>query len=593
MKKPGPRAMSPEKIQSLINVALGKEKADLVVHNGSLVNVYTGEIQPDYSIAIKGDRIAHVGKDVNHTIGPDTRSIDATGKTIIPGFIDSHTHMCSIINPVEYMKFAMLHGTTTIITEIQEVAFPLGFRGIKYFINYLNHQPIKIFFTAPPLVTLSKTVDSHFLTPQQLRWLLKQDEVVGLGESYWLPTIRGDKRILDLISESLPTGKRLEGHSSGARNNKLIAYFNTGITSCHESINMEEALEKLRLGVNVMIREGGIRRELAAIAKIQEEGIDLRLLSLVSDGINARILFTKGYMDHIVQNAMNQGLLPTTAIQAATINPAAHFALDDIVGGIAPGKYADVVVIPSLATIKPEYVISNGQIVVQDGLLITKPKRKTWPSFIKKSFHLPKKLTAEDFRISANTLDGYVKVRVIEQIAELVTRELITEVKASNGIIDVDTEKDIIKVAAISTIEQPGTMSVGLLKGFGLKRGAFASSASWDSGNIVVVGANDADMASAVNRIAELYGGSVVCCNGQVLTEIDLSIAGDMSPLPLEALYTRLEEVQASLKQLGSTLINAPLSLVVLTSPAVPHLRISEAGLFNVREGVYVDLFVH
>ncbi len=592
MKKPGLRSMSPEKIQSLVNVALGKEKADLVVKGGDLVNVYTGEIQRGYGVAVKGDRIAYVGENVSHTIGANTSVIDASGKTIIPGLIDAHTHMFSGIHPPEYIKFAMIHGTTTIITEIQEVTFPLGLRGARFFMDYLTGQPIKFFCTAPPLVTPSKTAQASYLTRAQMRHLLEDDRVVGMGEIYWLPLVNGEERLVEMVSDTLAAGRRQQGHAAGARKEKLVAYFSAGVTSCHESVTLEEALEKLRFGVSVMIREGNIRSELPAIVKIQENGVDLRLLSFVSDGASAQTFVENGYIDYIVGQAIRHGFEPVKAIQAATINPATHFALDDMLGGIAPARYADILVIPDPKTIKPDYVISNGQIVAQDGRALVEPRQKKWPAFITTSFRLPGKLSADDFQIRAKARDGKVKVRVIEQVTDLVTRELIAEVPISQGSVLADTGQDILKLAAISRVGQPGKMALGLVKGYGLKRGALASSGAWDGDNILVAGASESDMALSVNRVAELHGGVVVCCDGKILAELPLPVAGVMCAVPMETLYAKMEEIQRAVSGLGTKLTRAALSLDVLTTAAIPHLRITEAGIYNVRENKFVDLFV-
>lgn len=592
MKKPGLRSMSPETIRSLINVALGKEKADLVVKGGNLVNVYTGEIQKGYSVAVKGERIAYVGENASHTIGTDTTVIDASGKTIIPGLVDAHTHMLSIINPPEYIKFAMFHGTTTIITEIQEVAFPLGLRGARFFLDYLREQPIKFFATAPPLVTPSNTARASYLTRGQMQRLLKDERIVGTGEIYWLPLVSGEDRLAEIVSDTLAANRRQQGHASGARKEKLVAYFSSGVTSCHESVSLEEALEKLRLGVSVMIREGNVRSELPAIVKIQENGIDLRLLSFVSDGASAETFVKNGYIDHIVGQAIHHGFDPVKAIQAATINPATHFALDDMLGGIAPARYADILVIPDLHTIRPEYVISCGQIVARDGRALVEPGRKKWPAFITRSFRLPKKLTADDFRIHSKTGDAKVKVRVIDQVTDLVTKELIAEVPVSGGSVLADIGQDILKLAAISRLGKPGKMALGLVKGYGLKRGAFASSGAWDGDSILAVGASESDMATAVNRIDELHGGCVVVCDGKVLAELPMPIAAVMSDMPMEALYARTEEIQQAVNSLGSKLMRAALTLDVLTTAAIPHLRMTETGIYNVRENRYMDLFV-
>ncbi len=592
MKNPGFRWLSPEKIQGLLDVALGKGEADLVVSNGDLVNVYTGEIQPKHTIAVKHNRIAYVGKDPTHAVGPATKVIDATGKTIMPGLVDAHTHMLSITPPWEYTKHAMAHGATTIITEMQEVTFPIGIRAGRYFMNYLKDQPIKFFFMVPPLVTLSRSAQANFLTASQMDRLLADDRVLGLGECYWLPTIQGNRRILGLLAQTLAAGKKMDGHAAGARNDKLVAYFASGITSCHESTTLEEAMEKMRLGISTMVREGGVRTELPAIAKIQQTGIDLRMFTLVSDGVSPSIFLTKGYMDYIVEQAIRQGMKPITAIQSATINPAVRFSLDDVIGGIAPGKFADILVVPDIEHIRPEWVISSGKVVAQGGQAVVEPPRNNWPGFLTRSLRFPRRFLPEDFSIIAPTRHGMARVRVIEQVTELVTKEMVTELPIVNGRIVANPSRDILKVAAISRARDPGKIGIGLVKGFGLKKGAFVSSGSWDCGSVVVIGASGEDMALAVNRMAELYGGAVVCADGKVLAELPFPLAGVMSDLPLEELAARQQDIQQAVEDLGSKQARAHLSLDVLTSPAIPHLRMSDAGVFNVRENTLVDLII-
>lgn len=592
MKNPGFRWLSPDKIQALLDVALGKGEADLVVSNGDLVNVYTGEIQRKHTVAVKHNRVAYVGKDTARGVGPSTTVIDATGKTVIPGLVDGHTHMLSITPPWEYTRHATVHGTTTIITEVQEVTFPIGIRGGRYFMNYLKDQPIKFFFMAPPLVTPSPSARANYIPATEMDRLLADERVLGLGETYWLPTIQGEKRILELLSQTLAWGKKVDGHSAGARNDKLVAYFASGVTSCHESTTLEETIEKLRLGVSTMVREGGVRTELPVIAKIQQQGIDLRLFSLVSDGVSPEIFLQKGYMDYIVTQAIRYGLKPVTAIQAATINTAVRFSLDDVIGGIAPGKFADILVIPDIETIRPEWVISNGKVAARDGQAMIEPPRKAWPRFITRSLCFPRRFDARDFHIEAPVHDGRVKARVIDQITELVTRELTTEVPVAGGGVTADTGEDILKVAAISRAGQPGKVGMGLVKGFGLKKGAFASSGSWDCGGIVVIGADDQDMALAVNRLVELNGAAVVCAEGKVISELPMPLAGVMSDLSMEELAARLRLIQEAVESLGTKQPRVHLSLDVLTSPAIPHLRMSDAGPFSVRENSLVDLII-
>ena len=354
-------------ISQLMKVALGETTADLAIINGSIVNVYTHEILTGENVLIKGNKIAYVGKDNEKAIGSLTQVIDATGKTLIPGFIDGHSHMDYPYAASELARFAMKRGTTTIITEIAEIAFPLGYEGIIEYLKSIKNQPIKIFIAAPPMVTLSEIAKKHALTVNELRKLLRRKEVIGLGEPYWAPVLEGDQRIFDLIHETIRVGKTVDGHSSGAKLEKLQAYLTLGISSCHEPITAEEIKEKLRAGLFIFIREGEIRRELETVAKIKEEKIDLRRLGLCSDGLGPKEIINDGIMDFIVQKAINLGFDPITAIQMAAINPAQRFGLDDIIGGIAPGKCADINIIPDMKTIKPEYVISNGRVVSQEG----------------------------------------------------------------------------------------------------------------------------------------------------------------------------------------------------------------------------------
>lgn len=574
----------------LIKVALGEAEADLAIVNGDVVNVYTGEIIKRASVLIKGDRIASVGSDVGKAIGPSTRVIDATGKTLIPGLIDGHTHIDFIFSISEVLRYAIKGGTTTIITETAEMAHAVGYEGIIHFLRSIKDQPIKVFVTAPPMVTLSPVTEEHALGVRELRKLLRRREFIGLGESYWSEVVNGDQRVLDLITETINWGKKVDGHSAGATGSKLQAYVSSGVSSCHEPISAEEVRERLRLGLFVLIREGEIRRELEAISRIKDESIALRRLAISTDGLGPWQLVSDGYMEFVVQKAINLGFSPIQAIQMATINVAQRFAIDDAIGGIAPGRYADIVIIPDLGTIQAEYVISNGQIVAQNGEPLILPRKHRYPQSIQNSIRLTKDFAAGDFALPAE--GSRVKVRLIDQVTNLVTREEFIDMPVSDGQLKTDTDKDILKVAAIERSYGTGKSFVGLIRGIGLKRGAIASSASWDCGDIIVVGADETDMAQAVNQVKELSGGIVVCAGNRILAEIALPIAGELSTQPMETLASKLDDIQQAATDLGGNLPDIRITLSVLSTPAIPFLRICESGLFDLKQNRFVDLIV-
>jgi len=579
-----------DRARELTSVTMGKEKADLAIVNAAIVNVYTGELLDGYSVTGKGEWIAYVGDDPGDTIGPDTEILDAKGKTIIPGLIDGHAHLAWLSPISEFLQYAMLSGTTTIITETMEPFAVLGYEGVVDFLASVREQPIKIFATAPSMASISKR--ARGISEEVLRRLLLRDDIVGLGESYWQAVLQEPEEFLPIFMETVRCGKRLEGHSAGARGRKLMAYIAQGISSCHEPVDAEEVLERLRLGMHVMVREGSIRRDLAPISRIKDAGVDLRRVILVSDGIAPEDLLEKGYMESIVQKAIDCGFDPVHAIQMATINVAGYFFLDGIVGGIAPGKYADMLIIPDPKDITVECVISKGKIIAREGRLMVSPRKHVFSPKSLHSIQLLRELGPSDFSILARNNASHVTVRVIEQATDLVTKELVTSVPVTDGEIRSDAGRDLLKLAAIDRRYSPGKTFVGLIKGFRLRAGAFACSAAWDTSDIIVVGENDEDMAGAVNRVYALQGGAVAYAKGKILAEIPLPIFGIIADMPLAMLSRRMEEFKGVVKDLGFPFDNPLLTLVTLTGAAIPFLRICEEGLVNLKDGRTVDLFV-
>lgn len=574
----------------LIGVALGKMPADLAVVDARLVNVYTGEIINHQTICVCDQWIASVGPRADASIGPQTTVIEAAGRTVIPGLIDGHAHLSWFYSIDQFLRFAQTGGTTTIITESMEVFPVAGVEGVVDFLNSLEHQPIKLLATAPFMASISHAAMG--VDPEILERILAFPNVVGLGESYWQSVLQHTDKAVAAMQAAHQAGKTVEGHSAGARGKKLMAYTAAGVTSCHEPITPDEALERLRLGLHVMIREGSIRRDLASISKIRDAGIDLRRVVLVTDGITPADLVEKGYLEYVVQKAIDCGFDPVNAVQMATLNVAEHFCLDDIIGGIAPGRYADMLLIPEVGTIKADMVISNGHVIAENGRPTVPPRAHTFEHASLHTVHLPEPVTGEDFVLHAPCGTNRITVRIIEMVTDLVTRESRQELPVTDGRIQTDRDNDLIKVAAIDRRFVPGKRFCGLLKGFGLKSGAVASSAAWDTSDIIVAGADENDMAMAVNRIHHLQGGTVVCEQGRIACELAMPVFGIITTEPMETAARTVNEINRHLARLGVPFPNPVLTLVTLTGAAIPYLRICEEGLVNLKEGTTATLFV-
>ncbi len=575
-------------MRQLMRVALAQDFADLAVLNSRLVNVYTGEVIDAMAVCTKGSFIACVGKDTEKKIGPQTEIIDAAGKLLVPGLIDGHTHLAWLGGVEALLEPIMAGGTTALVTETLEVYPVAGLSGVKDFLDALADQPIKIFATAPFMASISRM--ARGIDPADLNELLSRPDIVGLGESYWQAVLQEPELALPALEAARCAGKTLEGHTAGARGNNLAAYLAAGISSCHEPTTAAEVLERVRLGLHVMIREGSIRRDLAAIAAIKAAEIDTRRLTLVTDGLNPRDVIEKGGMEFVVREAIRRGFDPIAAIQMATLNVAEHFRLDTVIGGIAPGRSADMLVVADLQSFRAEVVISNGRVIARKGRAVIKPRRHRYRPASLASVLLPTGVVPADFRIVAAEKTR-VKVRVIEMVTDLVTKETLLDLAVTDGLVHADPERDLVKVAAIDRTHVPGKMFVGLITGFGLKTGALACSAAWDTSDIIVAGATDGDMAIAVNRIRDLQGGAVVAVDGRIVAELPLPVFGLMAAEPLEQVAEKLARVTASANRLGCPFPDPLLTLITLTGAAIPYLRICEEGLVNLKNGTTMGLF--
>ena len=577
-------------IMRLQRIALGKEAADVILSGGTVLNVYTGELLQNYEILISGERIAYVGPKQDFPIGPNTLTLDVQGQVVIPGLIDAHCHMEYWMGLREFVAFILPHGTTTVITETSAAANGMGIAGVRTFVEKFSAYPLRFFATAPVIAFLcSQREGKPAVTKTEMLEILEYPEILGLGEIYWSRVVEGiEGDLSELVAKARSLGKTVEGHGAGARQGRLNAFVAYGVDSCHEPISCEDVLGRLRLGLATMIREGSIRRELETIVPaLSELAIDLRRAILVSDGTWPNHLLQYGHMDFIVNKAIALGLNPIKAIQMATLNAAEHFHLDTDLGGIAPGKCADLVVIPSIDKIEAQLVISKGRVVAQQGKLNINLPVMNFPAEFSQSIKI-RTVTPSFFQISAP--GNSARVRVMEMITEIVNMEAILDMDVDEGVIQL--KDNILKIAVIDRFEGTGRRSLGLIKGYGLRQGAIAISSGFDEGNAVVIGCDDRDMAFAVNRLQELQGGVVYICDEKVKVELAFPIYGIVSTLAGSVVAERLNSLIFSLREAGCWAENPLLTLLTATFTAIPSLRLTVGGYWLSKENQIVNLFV-
>lgn len=577
-----------ESRRKLMEVALGNEAPDLAITGAKVFNAWTGEILENASVLVSGERIAHVGQDEPQDWGEQTQVLNARGMTLIPGFVDSHTHLAWLATPGEYARFLAALGTTCLITETMEIYPVAGKEGIREWLASLDHLPLRTYITLPAMATINPS--SLGLNLDDLEELAGHEKVVGLGESYWQTVFQEPDLFLPVFEKMKKAGKCLEGHSAGAKGRKLSAYAALGIGSCHEAITQEQALEKLRAGIHVQIREGSIRSDLAAIAPIARTGIDLSNISLVSDGVTPGDLLAKGHMNGIVQKAIDLGIPPADAVRMASLNPARHFGLDQDIGSIAPGRFADMILIPDMHTIQPQEVIYGGKII-QPGENPAIPAFRFSPQARNRVILPNAPLSPEAFQVKAPDDRSRVPVNTIQFITDLVTKPQIMDLEVQEGWVQPDPEKDVLKVAVIDRALHPGKLFTGFVAGFGIQRGALATSAAWDGSEILAIGENDQDLALAINQIAQDQGGIVLAVDGRIARAVSLPIFGLMSGISMEEMARKIEALTRDIQSLGCPFPDPLLSLSTLTGAAIPYLRISSRGLVDLKTGKPQALF--
>lgn len=578
--------------EALLQVAVGERPADLVVRGGALANVYTGEVLDGWGVAVAGSRIALIGPEVESCVGPSTTVIEARGQVIAPGFVDGHTHLDFLHRLDRYLESAIPTGLTAFVTETPVLCAAGGLPAVEAFLAHLSRLPITGFATAPTIAYLcSDRGDGQpMITLEEMARLLEEPAVLGLGEIYWPALLAGRPDLLTLIAKAEALGKCVDGHTAGARGKKLVGLAAAGISSCHEPITPDEVQARLRLGLYTIIRDGSVRRDLPALRGALA-GMDPRRLMLASDGAWAEHLLTQGYLDETARQAAHLGLSPMQALQAITLVPAERFRIDDRLGGLGPGRQADLVLLPDLQEFRPSLVIARGRTVAADGRATVTIPAPAFSARCLPSPRLGRPLRMEDFRIPALPGCHRVRVRVMHLAAEIVTQAVAREVAVKNGAVEADPDADLLKIVAFDR-HGAGQCGRGLLSGFGLSQGAVATSVSFDAVNLVIVGANDPDMLAAAERVLALGGGMVAVAGGTVRAEVPLPVGGIISERSMPALRDELVAFRHALRRMGCVRADPFLTMQILTFTIIPALRIRERGLLDVRENRVVPLIL-
>lgn len=574
--------MNKNKIFNLIKIAREGIGGSRLLKNGRLVNVLSGEIHLT-NILIKNGIIVGVGASYNTA----DRVYDLEGRYILPGLVDGHLHIeSSLLNLGELTKLLLKHGTTTIIIDPHEIANVLGTKGIEYILKSSEDLPLDIFVMAPSCVpaTNLETSGARIGVPE-IKKLFRNPRVIGLGEVMNFPgVIFGDKDLLGKIKVAQDLNKVIDGHSPGLSGNNLQGYILVGIGSDHETTRKEEAKEKLRLGMRVMIREGSAAKNLSALLPIVNP-VNARRIIFVSDDLHPEDLLTNGHIDAILRKAVASGLDPILAIQMVTLNPCEYFGLKNL-GAIAPGYDADITIVDDLINFKVRMVIKKGNIVVENGRIIPQLKYKKNRIVFKTMRVRP--FTVKDLKIPQKD----ERVRVIRLIPnQIVTEEWITTPKIEKGVIVPDIERDILKLVVIERHKRTGNIGLGLVSGFGIKKGAIGSSVSHDAHNIIIVGTNDRDIYRTAQEIIRLEGGLVMVAQNKVIGALPLPIAGLISEEPVEKVVERLKFLLQKTKDWGSRLPNSFIALSFLALPVIPELKLTDKGLIDVRKFEIVPLW--
>lgn len=585
----------------LVDVAMGRGFADLVVRRARWVNVHSGEIIPDTDIAVVAGRFAYCGPDASHTIGPDTEVVDAAGRYAVPGLCDAHMHVESgMITVTEFCRAVMPHGTTSMFIDPHEIANVLGLPGVRLMHDEAAEQPVNVWVQMPSCVPSAPGLEEAgaSVTPDDVREAMNWPQIIGLGEVMNFPGVASnDPTMLGVIAETRRAGRTVGGHyASRDLGRAFHGYVAGGAEDDHEGTRAEDAVARVRQGMKAMLRLGSAWYDVAEqIRAVTEFGLDPRNFILCTDDCHSGTLVHEGHMDRVVRHAIARGLKPVTAIQMATINTAEHFKLEREIGSITPGRRADLLLVSDLAALVIDEVYARGVRVAAGGrLAIEVPAHGDYPAAALDTVRLGRPLVADDFTLRAPDGRNQVEARVIGVVEnQAPTRSLRRTLPVVDGEVPGDPAQDVCRIALVERHRGTGGVVNAFVSGFGYGANcAMASTVAHDSHHMIVVGTDPDEMARAANRLGEIGGGVVFFRNGVEQALVEMPLAGLMSIERAEVVAAKTEQLIAAMRDAGCTLNNAYMQHSLLALAVIPALRITDRGLVDVERFESVPVFV-
>jgi adenine deaminase len=588
-----------ETAPQLVDVAMGRAPADMLITNGRWVNVHSGEIIPGTSVAIKAGRFAAIGPDLDYVRGDKTTVIDAADRYLVPGLCDGHMHVESgMVTVTEFCRAVIPHGTTSMFIDPHEIANVLGLAGVRLMHDEAVAMPTNVYVqmpscvpAAPGLENAGASIDEHDVA-EAMTW----PNIIGLGEMMNFPGVAmGDRKMLAEIAATQRAGKTVGGHyASTDLGRAFYGYVAGGPSDDHEGTRPIDPVTRVRLGMRAMLRLGSAWYDVGPQVKAITEGkLDSRNVILCTDDRFAATLVNDGHMDHTVRHAIEHGVPPMTAIQMATLNTATHFGLERELGSITPGRRADLILSSDLAKLPIEAVIAHGIVLAENGILIREIEPYTYPASAKGTVKVGRTIDPDDFRVAAPAGRNSVTARVIGIIEnQAPTRALEKVLFVEDGLVVPDRVQDVAQVAVVERHKGTGKIVNAFVSGFGYTTDcAVASTVAHDSHQMIVVGTNRDDMALAANRLQQVGGGFVVVSRGRELALVELPIAGLMSEERAEIVAQKSEKLIEAMRACGCTLNNAVMQHMFLALPVIPQLRVTDLGLVDVTKFELVSLF--
>lgn len=579
--------------KNLIQSALGQQPLDLIVQNGRLLNVYSGEILDGWNIAVKGRRIASIGP-ARERVGPATTIVDAKGAYLLPGYIDPHAHIDFWANPLALTPYLLAGGTTTVMADPHDIVGATGLPGLELMLAMTRNLPLKFYFSLPvSSPPFPKFEGDDIVSLSSMGGYLQRDEILALSEvTPWPRLIEGETELLQKFELGENSGRRIEGHTTGASFDKLNALAAAGLTSCHEAVTAEEARTRLRLGLAVMLRHGSIRSDLEALIGLITDsgGSASHRIMFTPDWKSPADILCDGYLDHLIRLAIQKGVDPIRAIQMATLNPAVYLGLDRKVGGLAPGRRADILLVDDLAEPAPRMVIADGQPVVRDGEILYRspplPPSATRISWLPHR-EIPAGIRAEDFAVRSGLQTDSVILPAIAIVDKTITRRVDVALPVKAGQVLLPEDRDLLKIS-LRRRDKSGFVTA-FLTGFGAKIGGLAASIAHELHSPIVVGCREDDMAAALRHLKKIGGGIVLVDRKKVRAQIPLPIGGLMSTESLPVLSEQMRSVKDILASMGCPLQDPVFTIGFLCFSALPWIRLTPGGLLDVkrREIIY------